>query len=60
MTQADKLLMALIGDIQATGGIVLFSDGLCAPVADTAWIDLGQTIDAHRRLFNSQQFSDAP
>jgi len=37
----EDALMRLCNTIDATGGIVEFKDGTCAPVGDTEWIDLG-------------------
>ena len=46
-----KVLINLVKDIQATGGLIEFSDGLHAPMADPAWIDLGETVlKAHEAL----------
>ena len=39
-----EALTSLISDVQATGGIIEFSDGLSAPAAAPTWTDLGTTI----------------
>ena len=39
-----QVLIALVGDIQATGGLIQFSDGLVAPKAEPSWTDLGSTV----------------
>lgn len=47
----QDVLIDLIQNIQATGGIITFSDGLSAPAADPTWIDLGDTVlKAHEAL----------
>ena len=47
----QKALISLIQDAQSTGGIITFTDGLSAPVADLLWTDLGETIlKAHDAL----------
>lgn len=38
------VLIELIDNVQATGGLIKFSDGLTAPQADPTWTDLGATI----------------
>jgi hypothetical protein len=44
-------LISLVSDVQATGGIIEFSDGLSAPSADPTWTDLGNSIlKAHTEL----------
>jgi hypothetical protein len=49
--QSDQLLVGFIEDVQASGGIIGFSDGLHAPVADLTWTDLGKRIvDIQRYL----------
>ena len=46
-----EALTSLISDVQATGGIIEFNDGLSAPAAEPAWEDLGATIlKAHDAL----------
>ena len=37
-----KAAMSFISAIGSTGGVVRFPNGLCAPVADEDWIDLGE------------------
>lgn len=45
------ILIELITDIQNTGGLIEFSDGLTAPAADPTWTDLGATVlKAHEEL----------
>ena len=45
------VLIELIDNVQATGGLIEFSDGLTAPQADPTWTDLGATIlKAHDAL----------
>lgn len=41
---ATSLLLCLIKDIQATGGLVSFTDGMHAPLVDPGWVDLGERI----------------
>ena len=47
----EEHLISLITDVQNTGGLIEFSDGLFAPAADPTWTDIGQTIfQAHSAL----------
>ena len=49
-----KLLIEIVDDIQCTGGLIKFSDGLYAPVVNPAWIDLGETVHkAHMALVDA-------
>lgn len=43
--KATELFRNIIHDINATGGLIEFSDGNCAPEADPTWIDLGSRIE---------------
>jgi hypothetical protein len=46
-----KVLESLIDDIQSTGGLITFNDGLSAPATDPTWTDLGATVlEAHAAL----------
>jgi hypothetical protein len=39
------LLRNIIHDVNASGGLIEFTDGNCAPQADPSWIDLGSRIE---------------
>jgi hypothetical protein len=38
------VLKKLIDDTQASGGILLYGNGTCAPLGDPMWVDLGDTV----------------
>lgn len=40
----QEALISLIQDVQATGGIITFTDGISAPAVDPTWTDLGKTV----------------
>lgn len=48
------VLISLISDIQATGGLIAYSDGSYAPVADHTWTDLGETVIAAKRTLEAE------
>ena len=37
-------LKKLIETVEATGGLIQFESGLCAPYADPEWLDLGDVV----------------
>ena len=45
-TTSEDVLKQLITDIDATGGLIKFSDGNHSPKADPSWLDLGMTVVA--------------
>lgn len=54
-----KALLSLISNVQATGGLLQYGNGTCAPAGDPTWTDLGDTVlDAKAALEDAGETVD--